>query len=137
MGQEVEEAIHKTMDGQIGYPMAGFHKGMIESTSFVGDKFFSKKLVSGAIKIKAIDGLIPIKFEKRDIYTRQVLHSTKVSPRFHGWSAELIIEYDKNNIAPQDIVTLLTYSGYYYGIGADRPKGRDGGSGVHGMYEVK
>ena len=41
------------------------------------------------------------------------------------------------NISAQDIVTLLNYAGYYCGVGMWRPKGRDGGSGTFGMYEVK
>ena len=43
--EEIKDAIHVTQDGKIGYPASAFHKGMMNCTSFVGDKFFSKKLV--------------------------------------------------------------------------------------------
>ena len=66
--KETQEAIHVTASGQIGFPASGFKRGMMEVTSFVGDKFFSKKLVSGAVKIMNVeDGLVPIKFKKQDV----------------------------------------------------------------------
>ena len=135
--QETQEAIHVTSTGQIGYPAFGFKKGMMECTSFVGDKMFSKKLVSGAVKIMNVeDGLIPIKYENQTILEHNVGSNTKFSPMFSGWSCELKIEYDQNNISAQDIVTLLNYAGFYNGIGAWRPKSGGGGSGEYGMYEV-
>jgi len=136
--QEQEDAIHRTSKGVIGFPVAGFKKGMMECTSFVGDKFFSKKLVSGAVKIiNAVDGLVPIKFKKQDILQHNIGSNTKFTPQFHNWSCELVIEYDANNISAVDILTLLNHAGFYVGIGSWRPKCKDGGSGEYGMYEVK
>ena len=136
--KETEEAIHVTGNGEVGFPAAGFKRGMMEATSFVGDKFFSKKLVSGAVKIMNVeDGLIPIKYKKQDVLKHTIDHNMKFSPQFHGWSAELVIQYDANNIAPQDIVTVLNYAGFYIGVGAWRPKCAKGGSGEYGQYEVK
>ena len=135
--QETQEAIHVTSTGQIGYPAFGFKKGMMECTSFVGDKMFSKKLVSGAVKIMNVeDGLIPIEYGKQTVLEHNVGSNTKFSPMFNNWSCELKIEYDQNNISAQDIVTLLNYAGFYNGIGAWRPKSGGGGSGEYGMYEV-
>lgn len=135
--QEIQEAIHITSTGKIGYPAFGFKKGIMECTSFVGDKMFSKKLVSGAVKIMNVeDGLIPIKFKKQTVLEHNVGSNTKFNPMFHGWSCELDIQYDQNNISAQDIITLLNYAGFYNGIGSWRPKGGGGGSGEYGMYEV-
>jgi len=136
--QETQEAVHITSTGKIGFPAAGFKRGMMECTSFVGDKFFSKKLVSGAVRIiNAEDGLIPIKCKKQDVLEHNVGNVTKFTPQFHDWECELVIQYDENNISAQDIITLVNYAGFYNGIGSWRPKGRDGGSGEYGMYEVK
>ena len=136
--EESLEAIHMTSKGQIGFPLEGFKKGMMECTSVVGDKFFSKKLVSGAVKIiNAEEGLIPIKFKKQDILKHNIGPQTKFTPQFHDWSCELNIQFDQNNISEQDIMTLVNYAGFYVGIGAWRPKGGGGGSGSFGMYEVK
>ncbi len=136
--KETVDAIHITSKGQIGFPAAGFKTGMIECTSFVGDKAFSKKLVSGAVKIINIeDGLIPIKFKKQDVLEHNIGSQTKFSPQFHDWNCELTFQFDQNNISDQDIITLVNYAGFYIGVGSWRPKGKDGGSGNFGMYEVK
>jgi len=135
--EEIVQAIHVTNSGKVGYPAFGFKKGMMECTSFVGDKMFSKKLVSGAVKImNAEDGLIPIKFKKQDILQHNIGSQTKFTPQFHDWNCELVLRYDKNNISAQDIITLLNYAGFYNGVGAWRPKSGGGGSGEYGMYEV-
>ena len=136
--EEVKNAIHVTSDGKIGFPSYGFKKGMMECTSFVGDKMFSKKLVSGAVKILNSDGgLIPIDFKKQTVLEHSISGQTKFSPVFHEWKAKLVIQYDGNNISLSDIITLLDYAGFYQGVGGWRSKGKDGGSGEYGMYEGK
>ncbi len=136
--KEVKEAIHFISPGRIGFPAEGFKRGMIECTSFVGDKFFSKKLVSGSVKVvNQQNGLIPLKFRKQDVLEHNIEHNVKFSPQFHGWSCVLEIEYDSNNISSSDIVTLLRYSGFYQGVGSWRPKCKNGGSGEFGLYDVR
>ncbi len=134
--KETLAAIHYTPTGKIGFPSAGFKKGMMECTSFVGDKFFSKKLVQGVMIVNAESGLIPIKFKKQDVLEHSVKGQTKFTPQFHDWSCDLVIQFDANNLCVEDITRLLNYAGFYTGVGAWRPKGRDGGSGEFGMYEV-
>lgn len=134
--KETLSAIHYTSSGKIGFPSAGFKKGMMECTSFVGDKFFSKKLIQGIMIVNAEDGLIPIQFKKQDVLEHSVKGQTKFTPQFHGWSCELAIQFDANNLCAEDITRLLNYAGFYTGVGAWRPKGRDGGSGEFGMFEV-
>jgi len=133
---EVERAIHKTSSGKIGYPSAGFKAGMVEATSFVGDKMFSKKLVKGAVKIlNSVDGLIPIKFKKQDILEHNVGCNTKFTPVFYDWEAELVVSYDAQNIAPMDIINLINYAGFYSGIGSWSPRCKS--SGEYGMYQAQ
>lgn len=135
---EIDSAIHKTSTGKVGFPEVGFKRGMMECTSFIGDKFFSKKLIQGAVQImNAQDGLILIKSKKQDVLKHNIQHNIKFTPQFHDWSCELVISYDANTIAPTDIIKLLDYAGHYVGIGAWRPKSGGGGSGTYGMYEVK
>ncbi len=135
--EETLAAIHQTSTGKIGFPSAGFKKGMMDCTSFVGDKFFSKKLIQGIMIVNAEEGLIPIKFKKQDVLEHTVKGQTKFTPQFHDWSCDLVIQYDQNNLGSEDIIRLLNYAGFYTGIGAWRPHGRDGGSGEFGMYEVQ
>ena len=135
---EIKLAEHIISKGKVGFPAAGFKKGMMNVTSRVGDKFFSKALVCGAVRIiNAENGLIPIDFKKKTIWEHAIGAQTKFSPSYHDWNCELTIQYDANNISASDIVTLINYAGFYVGLGMDRPKGRDGGSGEHGMYEVQ
>lgn len=138
LDKEVKLAIHKTSTGKVGFPAAGFKRGMIESASFVGDKFFSKKLVSGGVRIlNGEEGLIPIKYSKMDVFQHNIGHNVKFSPQFHDWSCELVIQYDANNISAQDIVNLLNYAGMYIGVGSFRPHCSQGGSGEFGSYSVR
>lgn len=136
--KEAKNAVHLTSKKKVGFPASGFKAGMIESASFVGDKFFSKKLVSGAVRIvNSEDGLILIKSKKQDLLRHNIGHNLKFTPQFHNWSCELVVEYDANNISAADIVTLLSYSGHYIGVGSWRPKSGGGGSGEYGTYTPK
>ena len=134
INNEVKEAIHYTPSGDVGFPAGGFKAGMVESTSFVGDKMFSKKLIRGIKIINAENGLVPIKFGKQDILEHSVGSNTKFTPQFHDWTCDLLIEFDANNLSETDIVRLLNYAGFYYGIGIWSPRCRSGGD--YGMYEV-
>ena len=134
---EFENAIHKIDKNKLGFPAQGFKSAMIESTSFVGSRDFSKKLLKG-VQIINSEGndLIPIKFSKITKLTHYPKGgNTKISPMLEDWECELVIQYDTNNISPQDIVNLLNYSGFYYGLGMWSPRAKCGGK--YGMYEVK
>ena len=133
--EEMEVAIHKTSNGTIGFPAAGFKAGIIESTSFVGTKFFpNKKLAKGLKILNAVEGLIPIKFKKKDILIHNVGSNTKHTPQFHDWSCDLEIQFDENNFSASDIAVLINYAGFYSGIGIWSPRCKSGGD--FGMYEL-
>lgn len=135
--KETNDAVHKTLKGKVGFPAYGFKNGMMECTSFLGDKMFSKKMVSGAIRIaNSVDGLIPIKFKSQDVLQHNIGAQTKFTPQFHDWSATIDFRYNASVINPQDIITLLNYAGFHIGVGAWRPKCAKGGSGEFGTYGV-
>jgi len=132
--KEIENAIHKLPDGTVGFPSAGFKAGMIEATSFVGDKMFSKKLIRGLKILNSVNGLVPIKFKKQDILIHNIESNTKHTPQFHNWSCELEIQFDQNNVSETDIAILINYAGFYSGIGIWSPRCKSGGD--FGMYEL-
>jgi hypothetical protein len=132
--KEIEQAVHKTSDGKICYPAVGFKVGLIEATSFVGDKFFSKKLLKGIQIVNAIEGLVPIQYKKKDILVRNIQSNTKHTPQFHDWECVLSIQFDKNNISAEDLANLINYAGFYYGVGIWSPRCKSGGS--YGMYKL-
>ena len=132
--KETLQAVHKTQDGSIGYPAIGFKAGLIESTSFIGDKMFSKKLLRGIQIVNAVEGLVPIEFKKQDVLSHSIQSNTKYSPQFHDWSCVLKIQFDKNNVSTEDIANLINYAGFYYCIGIWSPRCKSGGS--YGMYTL-
>lgn len=135
INKEILEAQHTLPNGDVGFPAAGFMNAFIECTSFVGDKFFSKKLVKGLKILNSENGLIPLKFKKQDVLIHNIESNTKHTPQFHDWNCQLTIRYDANNISEADIATLIDYAGFYYGIGIWAPRCKSGGS--FGMYEIK
>ncbi len=131
---EIKKAIHILPDGTVGYPAAGFKAGLIEATSFVGDKMFSKKLIRGIKIMNATNGLVPIKYKKQDILVHNVGSNTKHTPQFHDWTCELVIQFDANNVSEKDIAILINYAGFYSGIGIWSPRCKSGGE--FGMYTL-
>ena len=131
---ETFRAVHILPDGSVGFPSLGFTAGMIESTSFVGDSKFSKKLIRGLRVLNSVNGLIPIKFKTQDVNKHNVGSNTKYSPQFNDWSCELELQFDANNLSIQDIATLINYAGFYYGIGMWSPRCKSGGN--YGMYAL-
>ncbi len=133
--KEIESAVHYLPDKTVGFPAAGFKNALIESTSFIGDKFFSKKLLKGIKILNAVNGLIPITFKKRDVLVHNVGSNTKHTPQFHKWECGLEIQFDANNISETDIALLINYAGFYYGIGMWSPRCKSGGD--FGVYQMK
>ncbi len=132
--KEMQEAVHKTKEGDIGFPAIGFKAGLIESTSFIGDKFFSKKLLKGIQIINSVDGLIPVQFKKQDVLEHSIQSNTKYTPQFHEWGCTLQIQFDENNISKEDLANLINYAGFYYGVGIWSPRCKSGGN--YGMYKL-
>lgn len=132
--KEQEQAIHKLPNGSVGFPASGFKAGLIEATSFVGDKFFSKKLLKGIQIVNDVNGLIPIEYKKQDVCVHSIQSNTKHTPQFHDWSCVLAIQFDRNNISQEDLATLINYAGFYYGIGIWSPRCKSGGK--YGMYKL-
>jgi len=132
--KEIEQAIHRLPDGKVGFPASGFKSGLIESTSFVGDKSFSKKLLKGIQIVNDVNGLIPIEYKKQDICIHSIQSNTKHTPQFHDWSCVLAIQFDRNNISQEDLATLINYAGFYYGVGIWSPRCKSGGK--YGMYKL-
>ncbi len=132
--KEIEEAIHYLPNKDVGFPSGGFKSAFIESTSFIGDKMFSKKLLKGIQIVNTINGLVPIKCKKKDILVHNVGSNTKHTPQFHDWTCKLKIQFDRNNISETDLATLINYAGFYYGVGIWSPRSKCGGE--FGMYQI-
>jgi len=127
---------HFTDDGQVGFPVTGFLKGMVEVAPYLDG--LDKKLVRGSVRL--LGDIIPIKFKKevKDVKWGKTSGISKaprkiIRPKFIDWSCKLEIVYNSTNISAEQIVNLLKWAGFQIGIGGFRPAC----SGTFGQYEVK
>jgi hypothetical protein len=142
LSQEVQDAIHKLSNGNVGFPASGFQTCIVEmAKSKHLDIGVDGKLVKGAVRICSEDpsGNIPIKFEKMEVQEtwgrggdRKGTPLTIVRPQFINWSCILPIQYDSTLITAEQIINLLNYAGWHIGMGAWSPRN----GGTFGMFEV-
>lgn len=132
--EKVEDKIHHTKEGNIGFPAAGFKGGMIEVAPKLG---LYKKDVRGAVRV--LGNIIPINFKEQQVnetWGRQTGITRAplliIRPEFIDWSCELDIRYDASVISAEQVVNLVNYAGFHQGIGSWRPEK----GGTHGEYEV-
>jgi len=132
---EVEQAIHRMPNGDIGFPSCGFKKAMVEAAVYLDG--LDKKLVKGSIQIPG--NLIKINFKKQVVneavvrlggFTRKAM--VRYRPEFQEWSCELPILFNSAQISLQQLVQLANTAGFHIGVGEWTPQR----SGSYGMFEV-
>lgn len=133
--ERVEEKIHYTQDGNIGFPSAGFAKGMVEVAPYFDG--ITKKVVRS---IQMEEEIIPIKFKKQTInfsngknsgFTRSPRKI--VRPEFRDWKCTLRVTFNQALISAEQVVSLLNWAGFHQGIGGWRPEC----GGTYGRYHVQ
>lgn len=135
---KVEGKIHYTEDGNVGFPAAGFLKGMNGVATDRNDIVsISGKQVKGSVRI--LGNIIPINFKEKKINetwgksSGQTKAPRKICrPEFTEWGCDLDILYSETSISAEEIINTLNWAGFYMGLGAWRPE--KGGS--YGQYEV-
>lgn len=137
---EIEDCIHRLNNGDAGFPVSAFYGGMREVAPYVED--MDKKLVSGSIKVRAMDGgtLCKIQYTKMEVQRDQARNATGVCdiryrPRFENWKTEFMIMFNSAQINEEQIINLLNLAGFHRGIGDWRP-GAPKNPGSYGMYKV-
>jgi len=132
--EKTDDKIYHTEDGNIGFPVAAFAKGMVEVAPYVD---LDKKRVRGSVRI--LGNITPIEFKDKTLNTAvgKTSGMTKaprkiIRPEFHGWSCALKILFNANEISAEQIVNLLNHAGFHMGIGGWRPEH----GGTYGQYEV-
>lgn len=132
--EKVEDKIHHTEDGNVGFPTAGFKKGIVEVAPRL-DVY--KKVVRGSIRV--LGNIVPINYDEKTINEaigeRKGRNSSPrliLRPEFRNWSCTLDIIYDAGNISAEQIVNLLNHAGFHMGLGGWRPQC----DGSYGQYEV-
>jgi len=131
---EVNEKIHYTDDGKVGYPAMGFKSGMMSVAPKLG--LFTNQLNS----VQVLGNIIPIKYKEMKI--NKVMGRTKginktpkeiIRPEFVNWSCKLTIKFNSEIINEEQLVNILNWAGSEIGLGDWRPERR----GSYGMYKIK
>lgn len=138
IAREIEECIHRTSDGQVGFPAAGFKKAMVEAAPYL--QGLNKKLSRGAFYVMGDDAdLVPMEYKKQLINESVVRLSgpgrpaqVRFRPVFTKWKCRLPIKYNARQITPQEIIALANTAGFHIGVGDFRPQC----SGTYGMFQV-
>lgn len=136
VSNDIEEAIHKTPDGKVGFPASAFKRAIVESSPYFKQVGLNKKLVKGQVHI--LGNILPIKFKDQVINEAPVRLPSgnadiRYRPEFNDWSCELTIRFNETLISVEQIVNLLNYAGFCIGIGDWRMQC----GGTYGMFHVE
>jgi len=135
---EAEAATYRTADGQFGIPVTALKSSIISAAH--KDIGIEKTLVKKSLFVLCDDkdGVLPIRCEEPVIREDNVrvgmgAADLRYRPEFADWECDVEIEYDADNLTPEDIVNLINRAGFGVGICEFRPeKGGD-----WGRYRVK
>jgi hypothetical protein len=135
---KAKEKYYFTNDGKKGIPARAFYNAMIRASSYLFDK------KDGGMRnvregLNVLGDVLPLKYKKEI----QLLHWGRQSgqskaPRkiirnsFEDWSCELEIEYNQEQLSPENIVNILNWSGFHIGVGGFRKEK----TGNFGSFQV-
>lgn len=124
--EKVKAKFYYTEDGKIGIPTRAFYNAMIRASSYLFDiKQGGMRNIKEGVTL--VGDIIPINFKKQVVLTHWGRTSgMKKSPRkimrnaLYDWNVELTIQYNQNNLSPEQIVNVLNWAGFHIGVGAFR-----------------
>lgn len=135
--EEYESCFYLTEDKKYGFPASGFMGAILDSCVALG---IPKTQIKRSLRI--IGDVYELKYKK---VNRRIDHprrsgrnstpDTRHRPEFVDWTCELVIQYDMNQISPDQILNLINQAGFSTGIGDWRPSSPKS-SGTHGMFKV-
>ena len=135
--KEYESCFYYTEDKKYGIPSGAFVSAILDCCVALN---IHKTQVKRAIRV--LGDINPIKYKKLnhriDNPRRSGRNSTpdvRHRPEFVDWNTELVIQFDEEQITPEQIINLINMSGFTTGVGDWRP-GSPKSSGTHGMYRV-
>lgn len=135
--KEYESCFYYTDDDKYGFPASGFMGAILDACVALD---IPKTKVKRAVRI--LGNVYELKYKKlkRRIDNprrsgRNSTPDTRHRPEFRDWECELVVQYDTNQITPDQIINLINQAGFSCGIGDWRP-GAPKSSGTHGMFKV-
>lgn len=136
--KEYKQCFYLTQDGKYGIPTGAFMASILDSCIALD---IPKTKIKRAMRI--IGDIVELKYKKLnrriDNPRRSGRNSTpdvRHRPEFVDWNVELMIQYDEDQISPEQIVNLINSAGFTSGVGDWRPSSPKS-CGVHGMYQVR
>ena len=128
-----------TDDNKKGIPARAFYNSMIRASSYLFDKKDGgmRNIKEG---VNILGNILPLKSKK----ITQVTHWGRSSgmtkaPRkiirnqFEDWSCDLEIEYNQEQLSPEQIVNIMNWAGFHIGVGGFRKEK----TGNYGSFYVK
>ena len=137
--EKAEEKYYYTSDNKKGILTRAFYNSMIRASSYLFDKGEGgmRNVKEG---VNVIGEIIPLKFKKET----KVIHWGRMSGRtraprkiirncFEDWSCELEIEYNQEQLSPENIINILNWAGFHIGVGGFRKEK----TGNYGSFYVE
>lgn len=135
---EGEAATYRTADGGYGVPVTSIKAALI--TAAHKDIGIEKTLVKKSLFILCDDsnGVLQMTCDEprlREDHVRVGMSQAdlRYRPEFSKWEVPMEIEYNADNLTPEDIVNLINLAGFGVGINEWRPEK----GGENGRFRVK
>ena len=136
---KAKEKYYFTSDGKKGIPVRAFFNYMIRASSYLFDKKDGgmRNIKEG---INLMGDIIPLEYKKEVQLTHwgRMSGQTK-APRkiirnsFENWSCVVEIEYNQEQLSPENIINVLNWAGFHIGVGAFRKEK----TGNYGSFYVE
>jgi len=124
-----EGAIHKSIEGWIGFPASAFRAAMVSACRIVGFQMTRAKLALFIQHdgIDADEGTPLVKIEGKPkpmesmVTIGMGIADVRIRPMFDKWSMNIRVLYDADIFSRTDVANLLMRAGIQVGIGEGRP----------------
>lgn len=136
---KAKEKYYFTAEEKKAIPVRAFYMAMIRASSYLFDKKDGgmRNIREG---VNLVGDVVPLKFktEKQLTHWGRMSGQTK-APRkiirnaFYDWSCELEIEYNQEQLSPEQIINILNWAGFHIGVGAFRKEK----TGNYGSFYVE
>jgi len=121
-----KEKYYYTQDGKKGIPARAFYNSMIRASSYLFDKKDGgmRNVKEG---VNVMGDVLPLTYSKEVTLTHWGRTSGQSkAPRkiirnsFEDWTCTLEIEYNQEQLSPENIINILNWAGFHIGVGGFR-----------------
>lgn len=140
--EKAKKKFYYTESGDYGMPARAIYRSWERGASYVIEKRDGgmSRFIRG---VNILGDILPIQYEDikqlRHVGRDSSTNGKKGAPRliirnaFYGWSVDVEVEFDPNDISAEQIVNIAQHAGFHEGVGGFRR----GCKGNFGMYIVQ